>query len=291
MTKETTHRGHLGQKVLIPCISTTLVLLLLGVVVFSVTAGERLGRMMREDFSIALLLDDATTQHEAYEVQQMLRTSGYVRKLSYTSKEQAAKEQAEALGADPVEFLENNPMPASFDVRLIADYANTDSLQKILARWQAHPRVVEVVYPETLIKDINHNIRNISIILLAIAGLLLLVSVSLINNMLRLSIYARRMQIHTMKLVGARHSFIRKPFLRQAFWIGFVSALTASTVMLSGMHVLRSWDVSMQRVVTPDVAIVTVLSIFVVSLLMTQLSAYFAVNKHLRKRGSAVYLD
>lgn len=291
MTKETTRRGRLGQKVLIPCISTTLVLLLLGVVVFSVTAGDKLGRMMREDFSIALLLDDATTHREAYEVQQMLRTSGYVRKLSYTSKEKAAQEQAEALGADPVEFLENNPMPASFDVRLLADYAHTDSLQKIVATWQAHPRVVEVVYPETLIADVNRNIRNISVVLLAVAGLLLTVSVSLINNMLHLSIYAKRMQIHTMKLVGARHRFIRRPFLWQAFWIGFISALVASGTMLCGMHVLRSWDVSMQRVVTLDVAFVTVLAIFVVSLLITQLSAYVAVNKHLRKRGNAVYLD
>lgn len=289
MAKEHVRRGHLGQKILIPCISTTLVLLLLGMVVFAVTAGDKLGRIMREEFSIGLLLDDATTPREAYEVQQMLRTSGYVRKLSYTSKEKAAKEQAEALGADPTEFLEHNPMPASFDVRLVADYANEDSLKKILPRWQAHPRVVEVLYPQTLIADVNTNIRNISAVLLVVAGLLLIVSVSLINNMLRLSIYARRMQIHTMKLVGARHSFIRKPFLWQAFWIGFIAAIIASAVMLGGMYMLHSWDVSMQRIITIDVAIITIAAIVIVSLLITQVSAYCAVNKHLAQRGNAVY--
>lgn len=291
MAKTEARRGHLGRNILIPCISTTMVLLLLGMVVFAVTAGDKLGRMMREDFSISLLLDDATTPREAYDLQEMLRGSGYVRKLSYTSKEKAAQEQAEALGADPVEFLGQNPIPASFDVRLVADYANEDSLKKILPRWQAHPRVIEVMYPQTLIADVNANIRNISLVLLGVAALLLLVSVSLINNMLRLSIYARRMQIHTMKLVGARHSFIRRPFLWQAFVIGFVSALLASGLMLGGMYLLYGWDVSMQRIISVDVAVVTVLSIVVVSLLITQVSAYTAVNKYLRQRGNAIYMD
>ena len=177
------------------CISTMLVLLLLGMVVFFVMTANNLSVYVRENINFSVLLNDDMKEAEAIRFQKQLEEEPFVKQATYISKAQALKEQTEAMGTDPAEFLGYNPFTASIEIKLNAAYANSDSLD--------NKKVIEVNYPQDLIDTINQNIRKISMFLLGLAALLTLISFALINNTIRLTIYSKRFLIHTMKLVGA----------------------------------------------------------------------------------------
>ena len=192
-----------GLQAVTLCISTAMVLILLGLVVFSVLTARNLSTYVKQNIVVTLMLQDDMTSGEASQFCTRLKQRPYICRLDYISKEQALREGIKTLGADPREFADTNPFLSSIEITLNADYANTDSLQIISRELKSYPKVSEVKYQKDLIDSVNANIAKISIVLLTIALLLTIVSFSLINNTIRLSVYARRFSIHTMKLVGA----------------------------------------------------------------------------------------
>ena len=271
-------------------ISTTLVLILVGTVVFFGTMADNLSRALRENFTVEVLLSDSLNHEQAYDLQTTLKQQPYTRGISYISKEKATKLQSEALNIDPNEFLGYSPIPASFELQLKAEYADTDSLKKFMPKLQADERVVDVVYPEDLMQNINSNINKVSIVLLVVAALLGFVSLALINNTLRMNIAKRRHSIQIMKLVGAKWSFIRRPFLWQAFNIGFWAGLVADAVLYGGMYGLMTWDKEISALITPTVMLVTLVSVPLIGVILTVISAFFSVNKHLGMSRHEAYL-
>jgi len=271
------------------CISTTLMLILLGAVVFFVSFAHKFSNSLRENFSVTILLDEDINQRDTYDMQTRLRKLDCARAVHYISKDRALKEQSEALGTDPTEFLGANPLPSSFEVDLKSEYANSDSLAKILPPLRADSLIVDVTAPQNLMDSLNDNIRRISIVLLIVAGLLTIVSFVLINNTILLSIHARRFIIKTMRLVGASYSFIRKPFLVKALVIGLVSA-TLATLLLGGVVYYFVMDEpEMQLLITWDVIVATVGAIFVCGIVFTWLCTYVSVNQYLRMKRNKVY--
>ncbi|MEG1580918.1 MAG: permease-like cell division protein FtsX [Bacteroidaceae bacterium] len=282
-------RGYTNMNVVTSCISTTLVLLLLGTIVFFVTIGSHLSDALRENFTVTLMLNDDIRQQEAYNLQAELREMKCNRCVGYISKDKALKEQAKAMGTDPTEFLGENPIPASFELHLNAAYANADSLSTIIPLLEKKPSVIEVNYPQALMDSVNENIRKISLTMLIIAALLMIVSFELINNTIRLSVYSHRFLIHTMKLVGARWSFIRKPFMARAFWIGIVSALLANGLIVSGIVAIVKYEPEVLKLITFDVIGITIGIVFGCGIVLTLACAYFSVNKHLRMTSDKMY--
>ncbi|MCQ2293545.1 MAG: permease-like cell division protein FtsX [Bacteroidaceae bacterium] len=273
------------------CISTAMVLVLLGTVVFFVSVADNLGRTMKENFSVQVLLSDSISKSQTYELQTFLRQQKPVRTVSYTSKEKATKEQAEVLGSDPEEFLGNSPYPASFELLLKADYADNDSLGKYMKAVKARPFVTDVIYPEDLMEAVNSNINTASLVLLAIALLLGFVSFALISNTMRFSAYANRYSIYTMRLIGARQSFIRRPYLRQAFWIGLIASLLAIALLWAALQVLLSWDEGIRTLLTSKVLVFTCGTVIVTGLLLTVICAFFSVTRFLRLSGDQIHLQ
>lgn len=273
------------------CISTTLVLVLLGLIVFFVTTAHNLSRSVRENFTVQVMLSDSLGDKQTRAMQAELSREPYVRRVSYTSKDDATREQAEALGTDPAEFLGTSPIPASFELHLKADYANNDSLARYLPALTGRSEIIDVVYPRDLMDNVNHNIRQISAVLLIVAVLLTFVSFSLINNTMRLNIYARRFTIHTMKMVGARRSFIRRPFMARAFWIGAISALLADGLLAGGIILLLDWDPGLTGLIDLVVWGATMGSVAVCGILLTVICAFFSVNKHLRMNTAQVFVS
>jgi len=287
--KKHTKSGLTGMNALISCISTTLMLLLLGLVTFFISFAHNFSNNLRENFNITILLDDEMTQAESYAFQTKLKTLPAARMVRYISKERALREQAEALQQDSVEFKDINPMPASFEISLKAEYANKDSLKRILPELEKYPKVMEVSYPQNLMDSLNSNIRKISSIMLMLALLLTLVSFVNINNTIRLSVFSRRFLIHTMKLVGANWSFIRKPFLIQALMIGLISAALASGILFGCIYAITQYEPNMIKLITWDVAAYTVGVIFICGIMLTLICAYFTINKTLRMRTEQLY--
>ena len=189
-------------------ISTTLVLLLLGLVVFFVLAAHNLSVYVKENISFSVLVSDDMKESDILKLQKRLDKEAFVKQTEYISKKQALREQTEAMGTDPQEFLGYNPFTASIEIKLHSDYANSDSIAKIRELIKTNTNIQEVLYQKDLIDAVNDNIRNISLMLLGLAVILTFISFALINNTIRLAIYSKRFLIHTMKLVGASWAFI-----------------------------------------------------------------------------------
>ena len=198
-------------------------------------------------------------------------------------------EQSAAMGADPSEFLGFNPFSATLEVRLKSAYANRDSLRWISAALKKDPRVADVAYQEDLMDSVNDNLRKVSVALLALSVLLTCVSFSLINNTVKLGMYARRFTIHTMKLVGASWGFIRRPFLGNAVGIGLLAALLADAVLAAGVYALYTYEPGIMTVITWQVMAVTGAAVFLCGFVITLLCAYVAVNKFLRMKAGDLY--
>lgn len=169
-------------------ISTMLVLLLLGTVVFFVLAANNLSVYVRENIAFSVLISDDMKDPDILQFRNRLNAKPYVKQTDYISKKQALQEQSEAMGTDPAEFLGYNPFTASIEVKLNAEYANSDSIAWIKDEILSEKGVIEINYPQDLLDAVNRNIRKISVVLLGLAALLTLISFALINNTIRLTI-------------------------------------------------------------------------------------------------------
>ena len=265
-------------------ISTTLVLLLLGLVVFFVLAAHNLSIYVRENINFSVLISDDMKEADILKLQKRLDKEPFVKQTEYISKKQALKEQTEAMGTDPEEFLGYNPFTASIEIKL-----HSDSIAKIEKLIKKNTNIQEVLYQRELIDLVNENIRNISLVLLTLAVVLTLISFALINNTIRLAIYSKRFLIHTMKLVGASWGFIRRPFLRRNIWSGVLAGIMADAILMGAAYWLVSYEPELIRVITPEVMLLVSGSVLVFGIIITFLCAYLSINKYLRMKASTLY--
>ena len=270
-------------------ISTTLVLLLLGLVVFFVLAANNLSVYVRENINFSVLISDDMKETDILKLQKRLNNEPFVKETEYISKKQALKEQTEAMGTDPQEFLGYNPFTASIEIKLHSDYANSDSIAKIEKLIKRNTNIQDVLYQKDLIDAVNENIRNISLVLLALAVMLTFISFALINNTILLAIYSKRFLIHTMKLVGASWGFIRCPFLKRNIWSGVLAAFIADTILMGAAYWLVSYEPELIRVITPEVMLLVSGAVLVFGVVITFLCAYLSINKYLRMKASTLY--
>ena len=256
---------------------------------FSVLTARNLSDYVKENLTVTMMLEDDMTNPEALQLCRNLRARRYISSLHYVSKQQALKEQTVAMGPDPSEFIGTNPFLGSIEVNLKADYANSDSLRWIEKELKKYPKVGDITYQQDLMDSVNDNLRKISIVLLILAGLLTFVSFSLINNTVRLGIYARRFSIHTMKLVGASWRFIRRPFVCRAVVVGLVAALIAVVVLAGCVYALVQYEPDAMTVITWQVMAVTAASVFLSGIVITAVCSSISVNKFLRMKAGELY--
>lgn len=270
-------------------ISTTMVLFLLGLVVFFVLTANNLSVYIKENISFCAILDNQIKETSIIKLQGNLNKKKYVKSTTYISKAQALKEQTEAMGTDPSEFLGHNPFNATIEIRLNAEYTHPDSIKWIEKELRNDKNIIEVSYPQNLMGAVNNNLKKISAFLLGFAGLLSLISFSLINNTIRLTIYSKRFLIHTMKLVGASWEFIRKPFIIRNLWIGIISGVAAGSLLTSGAYIIVSYEPDLIAVVSLKSIVIVVVSVISFGVMITTLCAYFSINKYLRMKISELY--
>lgn len=271
-------------------ISTTFVLILMGLVVICALTARQLSESVRESLTVTVMLGDEATNADALAMKKRLERKAWVKDITFISREQALEEQTEAMGTDPTDFLGGeNPFTPSLEVHLAADYACTDSLLWISKRLKSNKMVTDVIYQKELVERLNSNLRKVTYVLLGIVGLLLLVTLVLINNTVRLSVYSRRFLIHTMKFVGASWGFIRRPFMLRALWIGLAASVLADGVLLGGMHTLWQYDPTMQAYVTQENAIITAVAVLACGLLLTLLCTFISVSHFLSMREGELY--
>jgi cell division transport system permease protein len=272
------------------CVSTTLVLLLLGLVVLFGLSAHELSRSVKENLTVTLLLDDDLDAEDAKVFEQRLQLHPFVHTTTLITKEQALEEERERLGTDPTEFLAGqNPYTASIEMTVGADYACTDSLIWIAKELKGMWQVADVVYQRDLVDNLNQTLHKAIIVLGVLAALLMIISVVLINNTVRLSVYARRQTIHTMRLVGASWGFIRWPFIRRSLGIGLVAATIATAILLAIVHWARLQDAFVATIITQQTIIAMVVTIYVAGLLLTFACTWLSVGHFLRMKENEMY--
>lgn len=274
---------------LVSMISITMVLLLLGsVVLFALTANE-LSKSVRESLTVTVVLQDDIAVTEAKAFNDSISALPFVKHSQYISCEQALEEQSKSMGLDPSEFLGSNPFSISLELAMKHQYNCSDSLNWIVPGLKSCEAVHDVIYQHELVDTLNRNLNRISAIFLVIALLLILVSMSLINNMVRISIHNHRFDIYTMKLVGADWSFIRKPFMARAALMGFFSALLADVMLLGGVEWIISKDPSAISFLPMQNVAVMAVCVFLFGLVLTLLCTYVSVTRILGMRESDLY--
>lgn len=270
-------------------ISNSLVLYMIGLLALLLFNAKKLSDYVKENIGFSVILNDQVSEADIIQLRKNLEATPFVKATKYVTKEEAAKDLQKELGEDFVDFLGYNPLLSSIDVNLHAQYANPDSLKKIEQEIKTYPQVKEIYYQKSLVGLVNENIRKISLILLSFSGLLALIAVALINNTIRLSVYARRFLINTMQLVGATNSFIRKPFLYKSILHGIYGSVIAIVLLVSTFYFAQKEIRDFISFQDPGMLILVFASVLVVGIVINTIATYFAINKYLRLKEDDLY--
>lgn len=282
-------RRRLRNAYLSSVISISLVLLLVGVASMLLVNAKSVSDYFKENMQISVLMKQNVSDEDALEYRELLDGERYIKSTTFVSKEQGRKELAEQLGEDFLDVFETSPIPVSIDVTLEAAYVSSDSLEVVRAEIAESPLVEEVVYQRSLVDALNANLSRISMVLGVFIALLLFISFVLINNTVRLSVFARRFTIHTMKLVGAPRSFIRAPFLLQSAFQGVFAAFLAIIVLLGLMFLMRSSFAQLFEIFRMELLLLVMGIVLVSGLALCLISTYFVVNKLISLHKDELY--
>ena len=270
-------------------ISIALVLFLLGLILLMGLMGDTLSRFVKENITFSVVLKDDMSEGEIKRMQKKLEAEPFIKSLEYISKEQASKELEEELGERPEAFLGFNPLQASLEVKLHSEFANPDSLQHIEKQFKKYTNVSELLYRKDMMEVVNDNLKRIGIILLSLAAVLMIVSFVLISNTIRLLIYSKRFLIHTMKLVGATHGFIRKPFMVYNMVSGLYASILAMLLLMGALYYLQSELAGFIDLINTDALLLVFVAVLVLGITLSVVATFFAVNKYLRMGVDKLY--
>ena len=282
-------RRRIANAYLSSVISISLVLLLVGVASMLLVNAKGVSDYFKENMQISVLMKQDVSDADALEYRDRLEGERYIKSTTFISREQGQRELADQLGEDFLDVFETSPIPVSVDVTLKAEYVSADSLAMVSREIAKSPVVDEVVYQQSLVDALNANLGRISVVIAVFIGLLLFISFVLINNTVRLNVFARRFTIHTMKLVGATKSFIRAPFLVQSAFQGIFSAMIANIVLVAILFVMRNELEQLFRIFRMDLLLVVMAIVLVCGILICLVSTWFVVNKLVALKKDELY--
>ncbi len=272
-------RRRLANAYLSSIISISLVLLLVGMASMLLVNARSVSDYFKENMQVSVMMKQNVSDDAALSYKAKLDKERYIKSSVFVSKEQGRREMADMLGEDFLEVFETSPIPVSIDVTLNADYVSADSLEVVRAEISKSSIVDEVVYQRSLVDALNANLSRISLILAIFIALLLFISYVLINNTVRLNVFARRFTIHTMKLVGATKSFIRAPFLVQSVFQGIFAAIIAIIVLVVMLFFIKNGFEQLFVIFRLELLLLVAGIVMASGMIICVTSTYFVVGK------------
>ena len=269
--------------------SVSLILFVVGILSILLLNARQVSQHIKEQVVLTIFIDDNAKEVEVNQLETMLKLAAFTRSVAYISKEQAATEHSADIGEDFMDFLGYNPLKDAIDLRLKGDYVTTHSVDSISAFLAEKPFVSEMVFDRPLVNLLNENIERARLLLLACCLFFLVLSIILINNSIRLSIYAKRMIIKTMQLVGARKRFIRGPFIRTYLLLGMISALIACLGVWALIVNAQTYLPSIDLLMNPQTLVVSFIGVFLLSMLISSISARWATQRYLNLKTQSLY--
>ncbi len=270
-------------------ISITLVLFIIGLLGLVILHAKNLSDYVKENIGFSIMIKEDVKEADILAFQKRLDILPYVKSTEYIPKEKAAVILKKELGEDFIGFLGYNPLLTAIDLRLKADYTTVENVVKIEKTLTAFPEVKEVFYQKSLVDLVNRNINKISLVLLGFSLILLVISIALINNTIRLSVYSKRFILRSMQLVGATRGFIRKPFIIK----GIVNGVISSVLALGGLMLVVYFAIQqvpeLLNIQNMKMYVILVVFILLLGILISWFSTYFAVRKFLRMKTDYLY--
>jgi cell division transport system permease protein len=272
-------RRRLRNAYLSSIISISLVLLLVGVASLLLVNARAISDYFKENMQVSVMMKQNVDESDALKYKEDLDQLDFIRSSVFVSREQGRREMEEMLGEDFLNVFETAPIPVSIDVTLDAEYVSADSIEVVKTAIMESPMVEEVVYQKSLIDTLNANLSRISMVLSVFIALLMFISFVLINNTVRLNVFARRFTIHTMKLVGATRSFIRAPFLVQSLFQGVFAAFVAIMAIVGMLFFVRNEFGQLFEVFRLEMLLVVMGIVLASGMIICLLSTWLVVNK------------
>tara|TARA_R110000796_G_scaffold250788_4_gene380666 strand:- start:16365 stop:17243 length:879 start_codon:yes stop_codon:yes gene_type:complete len=270
-------------------LSIGLVLFLLGILGLLVLNTKKMADHFKEQITISVFLKDNAKQVEVDQLQKSLVMADYTKAAIYVSKEEAAEKHSEDIGENFQDFLGYNPLKNSIDVQLRADFVTPEQLEEIATEISAKDYVEEVSYDKPLIGLLNDNVKRISFWILVASGIFTFIAVLLINSSIRLSIYSKRFIIKTMQMVGATKLFIRKPFIWTNIKLGMLGALLAMITLAGVLYYVNENFPELGLTDDPLLLVFLFVGVFVLGLIISLISTYFATQRFLNLRTDELY--
>lgn len=270
-------------------ISVSLVLCLIGLESILLLSADSLITRMRENITLTAVLTSDADSTQCARLESVLKAGDRCSAYKYVSAEEALEEHIRLLGEDPAKFLGYNPLSASYEIHPTDSYSAPDSLALLASDLEALPYVSEVIYPRDLADLMNSNVHDFSYILLAVALALLLISMVLIVNTIRLQIYAKRFLINTMTLVGATSWVTRRPFVLRNMVMGFIAGIVALTILgVVVYYVEFRMGMLLFPLTGQNIAFVAVV-VLCSGLLITLIASLIATGRYIRMDNNSLY--
>jgi len=270
-------------------ISISIVLYVLGAFVFLVVNADEVSNDFKENIPLTIYLKESAKKIEINQLQKKISLKNYTKSTEFISKEQGAELLIKEIEEDFLEFLGTNPILNSIDIYLKAEFVRSDVLYDIDNEFSKNEIVDEVRYDSPLVSLLNENLKKIKIGILVIASFFLTISILIINNSIRLSIYSDRMLIKTMQLVGATKSFIRKPFIKTHVNLGIVGSIIAIIFLyLSVIYLEKNVD-EIYFLFDFKIIILLFVSLILFSIIITFICTFLATQKFLKSKIEQLY--
>jgi len=288
---EKSNRRQLTGSYITSVASIMLVLFMLGLLGLLVLHAQKLSEHIRENIGFEIIMKADVKEAEIIRMQKMLDATPYVKSAAYITKEEATRRLSADLGEDFIQWLgnEENPLLPAVDVRFKAAWANNDSLAVIADELMQQTIVKEIFYQKSLVHLINQNVQRIGMVLFFMSLLLLVIAIALINNTIRLSVYAKRFLVKSMQLVGATESFIRRPFVWSGILQGVLGAFLAIVLLNLVLYVAVNNLPELLLLQDRPRVILLYAAIFVLGMLLTGISTQLAINKYLRSKTDKLF--
>lgn len=267
--------------------SISLVLVLLGALFLLVFNAQRLGNYFKEQLVLTAYIRPEAKEVEIEQLVKSLAVSSYVKESTFVSKEEAAVSYTDEINQDFVSFLGFNPLRDGVEVRIKAEYISSDFANDLTTDLLSKSFIEEVIYDVELLQLLESNFKIIRSALFTASAFLLLISLLLINSSIRLSIYSKRLVLKTMRLVGAKKSFIRRPFIRTYAGLGLMGATLAAIALMALIAQLDRSYPALALLDEPMPILLIIAALYLIALLITVISAYLSTTRFLSLKATS----
>ncbi|MBW7844508.1 MAG: cell division protein FtsX [Bacteroidia bacterium] len=270
-------------------ISIAMVLFMLGLFGLILINGNKLQQHLKENFQMTVFFKDEIPESEIQRILSTIKQQEFTKNAMYVSKEQAAQQFTKEIGQDFVNFLGYNPLLPSIELFLKSSYTQPQKVKTVDIEIRRNPEVQDVIYQQNILDELNKNATTLGSILIALSIIFLIISITLINNTIRLNLYARRFLIKSMQMVGATHAFIIKPFVFRSFLYGLYGGIIACLLLFGLISALPNWISGIEILYDEIQFAIMFVVIILVGIIISMISSVISTNHYLKMKIDDLY--